>query len=582
MSVTISSPPSSLTTTRRPWLLLLPVVLGLALYLVSYVLRYAPQSLPKALMMPTMMAAMWGPMLSVLLLGLLYVAFGPGRWYARLGLALLAALAGAGLVFAAQNDTRFWMAIWGVPAAVAVLTVVLLTLFHAPAGVRYGAALLLTAAAVAPWELIRMEGVTGDFGLNPVWRWTPTAEERVEAFTEEEDAPAKGSLGVVKAEEGDWPGFRGANRDGRAPSDATHLVELWRRPVGPGWGSVSGVGDRLFTQEQHKAGEVVACYSLKTGKTLWRHVEKTRHEDGPSGAGPRATPTFHEGKLYALGATGVLVCLDAGSGKGEWEANLEEVADVKKPVFGFSCSPLIRKGKVYIAPGVKGPVLVALDARTGRKLWQQGEQETESYSSPQWATIQGTEQVLVFGANGLSGHDPETGKELWSYEWKAVATAQPCVQPTVLPGDRVVVGGAQPGDGLRCVKVAKKAGAWSAALEWETTQATPRFNDVVQRDGALFGLDGGRVFCLDAGSGELRWKTRASHFAAGQVLLVGNRLLVQAERGFLTWLEADPEAAPKPQRVEALTDKTWNHPAMVRGRLIVRNGKEMVCFGPKE
>src|SRR5262249_55234609 len=160
-----------------------------------------------------------------------------------------------------------------------------------------------------------------------------------------------------------------------------------------------------------------------------------------------------------------------------------------------------------------------------------------------------------------------TGKELWQYEWKSEATAQPCVQPTLLPGDRVVVGGAQPGHGMRCVGVTKHGGKWSANEGWEVTQVTPRFNDVDPRGGHPCGLDSGRAFCVDASNGELRWKGRSALYGAGQVLRVGDRLLVQAERGFLTWTAADPRAGRLAERVEALTDKTWNHPAVVRGWL---------------
>src|SRR5262249_23152040 len=124
MSATLSAPPSS-PTARRPWLLLVPVVLGLALYLVGYVLRYAPEALPRGEMMPAMMGAMWGAMLAVLLLGLLWLAFGRAPLWTRLVSAVLLVVVGAGLVFAAPKDTRFWLIIWGLPGSVAVMTVVL-------------------------------------------------------------------------------------------------------------------------------------------------------------------------------------------------------------------------------------------------------------------------------------------------------------------------------------------------------------------------------------------------------------------------------------------------------------------------
>jgi outer membrane protein assembly factor BamB len=500
----------------------------------------------------------------------------------RLLVVLLALAVGVGLVLAAEQNTRFWFAIWGLPSGVAVLTVSLLALFHAPAAIRYPVALLLATGAIVPWEMWRMEwGVTGNFGLDPSWRWNPSAEQRAVDANRDEALPSNSALPPLAAVTyGDWPGFRGAKRNGQAPA-VGELVEVWRRAVGPGWGSVSGVGDRIFTQEQRFENEVVACYDLKSGRPLWRHEEEARHADGPSGAGPRATPTFHEGKLYALGATGVLVCLDAGSGKLAWKADVPELTGGKQPVFGCACSPLVHKGKVYIMPGVKGPALLALDAGTGKKLWQAGEQETESYSSPQWASLAGVEQVLAFSASGLAGHDPETGSVLWQYEWTAAPTAQPSVQPTVLPGARVVIGAAQPGHGMRCLKVSKVKDKWSAELEWETVAVTPRFNDVVYFNGCLYGLADGRVFCLDASNGEVRWKTRDSSFGTGQVLLVGERLLVQSEGGGLAWLDPKAPKAPRPERFEALKDKTWNHPALVRGALIVRNGSEMVCFGPK-
>ena len=223
MSATLTMPPvTSSTPARRSWLLLLPVFLGLALYLVNYVIRYAPDKVPTRMMMPAFMAAMWGPMAAVVLLGLLWLIIGPARFLMRLGLVLLVAAVGAGLMFSADATgdgfTRFWLFAWGLPGAVGVLTVTLVALSRAPAGVCYSAAVLLAAAAVIPWELVRIEGVTGNFGLNPVWRWTPTAIQNVAEFTRNEEMPAKGALSAVAAvTEGDWPGFRGAKRDGRAP-----------------------------------------------------------------------------------------------------------------------------------------------------------------------------------------------------------------------------------------------------------------------------------------------------------------------------------------------------------------------------
>jgi outer membrane protein assembly factor BamB len=508
---------------------------------------------------------------------------GPSPWRTagvRLAVVLGVGLACAGAWLLAHENSRFFFTVWGLPLAVGLATVALWLLFHAPRAVRVAAAAALFLAAVAPWEVVRMKGVWGDFSPHAQWRWTPKPTDAVAAYDRDDTRSVKdlGDAPVV-ADEGDWVGFRGPRRDGRAPRQAgTKLVKLWERPVGPGWGSVSGAGELLFTQEQRPEGDAVVCYDLEVGKTRWTHAEGEGHSDPQGGPGPRATPTLHQGKVYALGGDGVLVCLDARAGKRQWKADLTDALDLKKAHFGFACSPLVYKGKVYVHPGVEGPVLAAFDAQTGKKAWVAGHQKNESYSSPQLATLAGVEQVLVFGSSGLSGFDPQTGDPLWHYAWGSDATAQPSVQPTLLGGDRVVIGGAQPGTGFRCVQVTKKGDEWNAEEVWKTQAVSPRFNDVVLRDGYLYGVDSGRLFCLDASDGSVVWKSRGATAGSGQVLLVGDRLLVQEERGRLAWYDATPEGPPKPVFVEALKDKTWNHPSLVRGRLLVRNSEQMMCF----
>jgi outer membrane protein assembly factor BamB len=500
----------------------------------------------------------------------------------RFGVVLLLAAVCVGAVVAAEVNTRFFFSVWGVPLALALMTVALVALFRAPRGVSVAVAALLFVAAIAPWELIRTKGVTGKFNVDPAWRWSLTAEEEVARYEDAQSKAAK-ALGdaPIVAGEGDSPGFRGPGRDGRAPAlKGTKFTKAWAHKVGPGWGSVSGAGGLLFTQDQRKEGERVVCYDLEDGGRRWAHLEPSvRHADPQSGPGPRGTPTFHDGKVYALGGTGVLLRLDARSGEPDWKVSLTEDHGCKQLVFGFSCSPLVHKGKVYVSPGsAEGPLLVAFDAKSGKKLWSVGEQPYESYSSPQLAKLAGVEQVLVFGSAGLTGHDPETGAELWRYEWKSAPTAQPSIQPGLLSGDRVLVGGAQPGTGFRCVKVSKDSGGeWSAAEEWKTRKVSPRFNDVVYLDEHLYGLDMGSLFCLDASNGKVAWKT-GSAYGAGQVLLAGRRLLVQSEEGTLSWCDATPQGPPTLTEVKALSDKTWNHPAVVRGRVILRNATEMMCF----
>ena len=160
------------------------------------------------------------------------------------------------------------------------------------------------------WTLLRTDGMTGDSRHDLTWRWTETAEARLLATaTDERLSPLPGATKV--ADDADWPGFRGRNRDGivrgtRIATDweASPPEELWRRSVGPGVGSFSVRGQQIFTQEQRGDQEMVSSYLLATGEPVWRHADPVRFWDSHAGAGPRATPTVAGDRLYALGARG--------------------------------------------------------------------------------------------------------------------------------------------------------------------------------------------------------------------------------------------------------------------------------------
>src|SRR5262249_10290452 len=144
------------------------------------------------------------------------------------------------------------------------------------------------------------------------WRWEPTGEDKY--FAERGGKQAKADAGTVAAlQTADWPGFRGPDRDGRRAGVRIATAwndhppkQLWKHRVGPGWSSFAVVGNRAWTQEQRRVNEVVVCYDVDTGAEVWVHEDKERFFEAVAGPGPRATPTFHDGKIYALGASGVL------------------------------------------------------------------------------------------------------------------------------------------------------------------------------------------------------------------------------------------------------------------------------------
>lgn len=554
--------------------------------------RFAPQFIDfDAFSVPAtvvIMCAMLGPLVTLLGFGLWWLLFGDFARWKRLvsvvggvALAVGVLLAAEGSLTPEPQGMKMFALVWGVPltAAITGLALVLVPALRGWSGV------LVAAAAISPWLALRVEGVNGAFNLDTSPRWTPSRSQMAERqLAEKATVVPAAPVTAVTASAADWPGFRGADRTGVAPVEAVRgwdgsaPREKWRKdPIGPAWSSFCAAGEFLFTQEQRGESESVVCYRADTGDEVWARGEPGRHSDWASASGPRATPTLANGRLFAVTGMGVLLALKPETGEPLWKVDLKERFAAGKPQFGFSTSPLVVGETVTINPAsAAAPRLIALDAATGATRWQTEDKGTDGYSSPQAAALAGAQQVLVFNGKGLFGHDPASGKELWRYDWVTQSNEPTTVQPLVLPNGRVLIGGGNKGLGLRCVAVKREGDNWTAAEAWKTTRFTPVFNDVVRVGDSLFGLDAGRLTCLDLADGKVRWKE--GNYGSGQLLLVGDKILIAAESGQLACAAANPAEYEELWKVDAVSGKTWNHPAVARGRLYVRNATQMVAL----
>jgi outer membrane protein assembly factor BamB len=441
--------------------------------------------------------------------------------------------------------------------------------------------------------LVRMEGVDGSFAAEMRWRWSPSAED--EFLAERAAKPTTASVVSASAGEtltlrdGDWPAFRGPDRDGhlkgvRIATDWKQkpLKELWRHRVGPGWGSFCVVGSRAYTQEQRGEDEVVVCYDAASGKELWNHTDQERFKETVSGAGPRATPTFYNGKIYALGAKGRLNCLDAVTGARSWSRDVTEDSGAKVPTWGFSASPLVIADIVTVfTGGESGKSVAAYRAATGEPVWSAGDGKL-SYCSTHPANIHGVEQVLIATDEGVSAFDPSSGNLLWQHSWPTTEQQIARVtQPTVVNPADVLIGTGM-GVGTRLIRLSKVGSVLKDDTIWTTKDIKPYFNDLVVFKGAIYGFDGPFFTCVGMEDGKAKWRERG--YGSGQVLLLEDQglLLILSEKGEVALVEATPERRHELAKFKAIEGKTWNHPAIAHGKLFIRNGEEAACYQLRE
>ncbi len=429
--------------------------------------------------------------------------------------------------------------------------------------------------ACGVWTLVQTGGITNDAVSDFSWRWTETPEERLLALAGDEPMAL---LPVPAAEEtgAEWRGFRGPDRDSiihgvRIKTDwsSSPPMELWRRPIGPGWSSFAVHGDLLYTQEQRGDDEVVSCYNVTTGDPVWRHRDEARFWESNGGAGPRGTPTFSNGRLYTFGATGILNVLDAGDGSVVWSRNAASDTDTKVPAWGFASSPLIVEDLVIVA--VAGS-LIAYDITTGDPRWSIPA-GGDCYSSPHLLHIDGVAQILLLNEAGAICVSPPDGTLLWDHPWPG----HPIVQPTIIADGDILIS-ADERSGVRRITVAHEPNGWIIEERWTSVRLKPYFNDSVIHNGHAYGFDGPFLACIDVEDGERKWK--GGRYGRGQFILLADQdlLLVLSEKGELALVVATPDQFTELGRFPAIKGKTWNHPVLVGDVLLVRNGQEMMAL----
>ncbi|MGH9197274.1 MAG: PQQ-binding-like beta-propeller repeat protein, partial [Acidimicrobiia bacterium] len=307
----------------------------------------------------------------------------------------------------------------------------------------------------------------------------------------------------------DYPQWRGHNRDGAASAFSEpeswpeHLRLRWRVDVGEGYATPILVGNTVYAFTRRDGKEGIIALDADTGETVWRTdypVPYEAYEDAVDhGGGPKATPLFHNGKLYTLGISGTISAFEAFSGKLVWQ----KPAPSRQPYLGTASSPIGDRDLVIVqADGYNA--LTAFEANTGSVKWTVKNEFT--FASPIIVDLHGTRQVIALAQQSILGISVADGAVLWEHPWKS-----PFVQAItpVLYRETIIVSGHH--RGVMALKPIRREDKWVVDVAWETQEVSMFLSNPVVVGDTLFGLshrNSGQYFAIDASTGQVLWLGR--------------------------------------------------------------------------
>jgi outer membrane protein assembly factor BamB len=458
--------------------------------------------------------------------------------------------------------------------------------------IRLSLALMLLIGAAASTLKLRFNGDW--FPMFEVKPWLlkavgRTQDDRVEQHRQQQVNQSKRVFNPI-VREVDFPEYRGVGRQGSILNQSirtdweTNPPKIdWKQPCGEGYSGFVVVDQFLFTLEQRRDQEALICYEGNNGEEVWSHGWPAQFDESMGGPGPRSTPTYDSGEIFAIGATGHLVCVDAATGKEKW--SVETLANNSNVTWAMCGTPLIVGQLVIVTPGVQsqsssGRGVLAFDRQSGKEVWASGDAPA-GYSSPQLSTLAGVQQIVHFDGNGISGMEIATGKVLWRFRWDTMSNIN-VAQPLIIGEDMISISSGY-GVGAGAIRVQKANDSWKVTQVWRSkpTVMRSKFSNPVLKDDYIYGLNDGILECIEAKTGKRVWKDdrrskKGEAYGHGQLLRVQDDLIILTEFGEVVLVEATPEAFRELGRLFVLeAKKTWNNFAIADGILYVRNDREM-------
>jgi outer membrane protein assembly factor BamB len=393
---------------------------------------------------------------------------------------------------------------------------------------------------------------------------------------------------------GDWPQWRGPNRDGHPAAGSPGISSLpkeakpvWRIPIGPGFSSPVVAQGKVIYLDEQDGKEMAHCLDASTGKEIWSTPIAASAGD-EWGTGPRSTPFIDGDRAYFQSMNGEFRCVDLADGKPRWGFAFKDYGiqfstkggEGTAARRGNNGSGVIEGDYVYVPVGSKSASVVCFDKTSGKEIWKSGSDEA-AYSSFVVGTLVGVRQLVAFTAEALTGLDLKSGETLWRVPFKTGAKRH--ASTPIIRDDTVTV--ASQTIGMVCTRIVKTGGQWSTAPVWVNKPLTVNLATPVLVDGHLYSYGPIRTkdyVCVNAATGELQWTQSGLGIGKDQTdyassIATGKNILVLTYDGQLVLIAANPEKYTELGRVQ-VCGKTWSYPALAEGKLYIRDGRDLQCL----
>jgi outer membrane protein assembly factor BamB len=374
----------------------------------------------------------------------------------------------------------------------------------------------------------------------------------------------------------DWPQWRGADRDGKvngftAPESwPPELSMQWQESVGAGDATPVLVEDRLYLFTRQGDQEVILCLNAESGAEQWRN-EYTAAAVTGAGArhpGPRSTPALSNGKIVTIGVSGILSCLDAGSGELLWR---KDPFPGIVPMFFTSMSPMIVDG-VCIAHlgGADNGAIIAYDMDTGNELWRWAE-EGPDYGSPVLLEVAGKKLIVTPTEKSIVGVDLADGKLIWKLPFLPQRRAYNAATP-IVNGNTVIYSGA--GRGTNAVKIEKQGEEFVISELWSNAELSVQFSTPVLKQDLLYGYTNtGSLFCIDALTGQTAWTDTIQHDRSGfaAILDVGPVIMALPSSSELIVFKPVKEEYSELAKIKIADKPSYATPVVAGSRIYIKD-----------